>query len=251
MSVNERVAIVTGSGSGIGEATVKLLASNGAKVVVNDLDQEKIDRVVSEIKANNENVIGIKADVTNPEDVKRLIDTTVEEFGNLDILVNNAGINWIKPFQEYSLEEFTKLMDINLKSVFLTCQAAAPYMMEQEYGRIINISSRAWLGLENQSVYSAAKAGVLGWTRTLALELAKHQITSNAICPGPVNTPLFKSLPEKEIQILSSTQPVRFIGDPEDLANGVLFFASDESSYITGQVFYIDGGKSLYQSLSV
>jgi NAD(P)-dependent dehydrogenase (short-subunit alcohol dehydrogenase family) len=251
MSVNDRVAVITGSGSGIGESIAKMLASNGAKVIINDLDQEKIDRVVADIKEKNGTAIGIMADVTNPEEVKNMIENSVGEFGRLDILVNNAGIARDKTIRGLSLEDWDKVIDTNLKSVFLTCQAAAHHMIDQKYGRIINISSRAWLGFQGQSNYSASKGGVVSLTRTLALELAKHQITSNVICPGLIDTPLLRSAPQKVIDNLIKLQPTRSVGKPEDIANGVLFFAADESSYITGQTFFICGGKSLFSSLSV
>lgn len=251
MSVNDRVAIVTGSGSGIGEGIAKMLSSNGAKVVINDIDQKKIDQVVSEIKEENGEAIGIKADVTSPEEVKNLIDDTVKHYGKLDILVNNAGITRDKTIRGLSVENWDKVIDTNLKSVFLTCQAAAHHMINQKYGRIINISSRAWLGFPGQSNYSASKGGVVSLTRTLALELAKHQITSNVICPGLVDTPLLQSAPQEKRDNLMKLQPTKTIGKPEDIAYGVLFFAADESSYITGQTLFIGGGKSLFSSLSV
>lgn len=251
MTVQDRVAIVTGSGSGIGEGIVKALAANGAKVIVNDIDMEKIDRVVAEIEEVNGVAFGIKADVTSPEEVKALIDGTVNKFGRLDILVNNAGIAIDKTIRRLTIEDWDKVIDTNLKSVFLTSQAAAHHMIPQKYGRIINISSRAWLGFPGQSNYSASKGGVISLTRTLALELAKHQITSNVICPGIIETPMFRSQPQEVIDNLLKIQPTRSIGKPEDIANGVLFFAANESSYITGQTFFICGGKSLYSSLSV
>jgi len=251
MTVQNRVAVVTGSGSGLGEAIAKMLASNGAKVVVNDLDHEKIKRVVSEIKMNDGEAIGIHADVSNPIDVERLIDGTVTEFGTLDILVNNAGITRVKSLIDTTDEDYEKVMDTNLRAIFLTSKAAAPQMIKQQHGRIINISSRAWLGVPEQSIYAASKAGVIGFTRTLALELAKHQITSNVICPGVVETPSFRSIPEELQKELKSIQLTGNIGQPEDIANGVLFFAADESSFVTGQTIFICGGKSLFQSLSV
>jgi NAD(P)-dependent dehydrogenase (short-subunit alcohol dehydrogenase family) len=251
MTVKDRVAIITGSGSGIGEGIAKILASNGAKVVINDLDQDKIDRVVAEIKEQNGIAVGKKADVTNPEEVKKMVDETANEFGRLDILVNNAGIAKDKTIRGLSLEDWDSVIDTNLKSVFLTCQAASHHMIEQKYGRIVNISSRAWLGFPGQANYSASKGGVVSLTRTLALELGKHQITSNVICPGIIDTPLFQSAPQNVKDNLTKIQPTRSIGKPEDIANGVLFFAADESSYITGQTFFICGGKSLFSSLSV
>ncbi len=251
MGVRDRVAIVTGSGSGIGEGIAKMLAAQGAKVIINDLDQGKIDRVVSEIQADGSIAVGIKADVTRPDEVKELIDGAVEKFGRLDILVNNAGIARDKTIRGLTLRDWDDVIDTNLKSVFLTCQAAAHYMIPQKYGRIINISSRAWLGYPGQANYSASKGGVVSLTRTLAMELAKHQITSNVICPGIIETPLLMSAREEVRENLMKLQPTKIIGKPEDVAYAVCFFASDETSYITGQTLFVCGGKSLFSSLSV
>jgi NAD(P)-dependent dehydrogenase (short-subunit alcohol dehydrogenase family) len=251
MSVNGRVAVVTGSGSGIGEGIAKYLAAGGAKVVINDVDQEKIERVVSEIKRNDGTAIGVRTDVTNPEEVKQMISQTVDEFGRIDILVNNAGIGRDKTIRNITLDEWDLVLDTNLKSVFLTCQAASHYMIEQQYGRIINISSRSWLGFRGQASYSASKGGVVSITRTLALELAKYKITANTICPGVINTPLLQSNSDEVKENLLKLQPTRTFGEPKDIAYGVAFFASDDSSYITGQTLFICGGKSLFSSLSV
>lgn len=253
MTVKDRVAIVTGSGSGIGEGIAKMLAANGAKVIVNDLDQAKIERVVSEIKEQGGTAIGMRANLSLPEEAEKLIDDTVEQLGRLDILVNNAGTSTTKPLIESTVEDFDRVMGVNLKGVFLTSRAAARHMMEQNYGRIIHISSRAWLGDVNLSIYSASKGGVVSISRSLARELAKHQITSNTICPGPIETPLFlrNELPEEVKQERIRSTLGGSMGKPEDIANGVLFFAADESSYITGQTLFICGGKSLFASLSV
>lgn len=250
MTVKDRVAVVTGSGSGIGEAIVKMLASRGAKVVINDLDQKLIDQVVTNIHEEGGIAIGIKADVTSQEDVNNMINLTIKKYGRLDILVNNAGISLVKKVTESTIEDWDRVIDTNLKSMFITSKLASPHMINQNYGRIINISSRAWLGLEDFSIYSTSKGGVVSLTRSLALELGKHGITTNTICPGIVSTPLFESTPENTKNQLKSTQPTRRIGKPEDIARGVLFFAEDESDYITGQTLFICGGRSIFSSLT-
>ena len=251
MKVKDRVALVTGSGRGIGEGIVKKLAENGAKIVVNDVDQENIDRVVEEIRAAGGDAIGIKADITQKAQVQDMFKKVVDHFGRIDILVNNAGIAKDKSILKLTEEDWDSVINVNLKGTFLCCQAAIAYMREQKYGRIINISSRAWLGWPGQANYSASKGGVVSLTRTLALEQAKYKITVNCIAPGIIKTPLFDSLPENAKENLLKVQPTGTIGDPADIAYGVLFFASDDSSYVTGQVIFICGGKSIYSSLSV
>jgi len=253
MSINldQKSAIITGSGQGIGAGIAKYLAARGARVVVNDINQEKIDQVVEEIRQNGGTAIGIRADITDPEQAKGLIDQTVEQFGRLDILVNNAGVARDKSIRGMKLEDWDFVLNTNLRAVFLTCQAAAFHMIPQNSGRIINISSRAWLGYKGQANYSASKGGVVSLTRTLAHELAKYNITANCICPGIIRTPLYDSNPEEIKQELLRLQPTRSIGEPEDIAYGVAFFASDDANYITGQTLFICGGKSLFSSLSV
>jgi NAD(P)-dependent dehydrogenase (short-subunit alcohol dehydrogenase family) len=251
MNVKNRVALVTGSGSGIGEGIIKTLAANGCRVVVNDLAQEKVDRVVSEIREAGGEAIGIVTDVTNKEQVNAMMDQTVTEFGSIDILVNNAGIARDKSLKKMTEEDWDTVMDINLKSVFLCSQAATHYMREQKHGRIINISSRAWLGWYGQANYSASKGGVVSLTRTLAIELGKYGITANCIAPGLIETPLLKSAPPEVLERLIKAQPTGTIGTSKDIAWGVLYFAGDGSGYVTGQTIFICGGKSLFATPDV
>lgn len=245
MNVKERVALVTGSASGIGKAIALKLAEQGAKVVVNDIQQEKIDETVSEIREAGGEAIGIKSDVTNKADIQSMFTNVLDTYGKFDILVNNVGISRDALIQKMTEDEWDLVLDINLKSYFLCTQEATKHFIQQEYGRIVNISSRAWLGGFGQANYSAAKGGVVSLTRTCAIELAKYNVTANCIAPGLIDTPLFRSFKQDAQERLLKIQPINRIGQPEEVANAVAFFASDDTGYITGQTLYVCGGKSL------
>lgn len=251
MKVKGRVALVTGSGGGIGEVVAKTLAQNGARVVINDINEENILRVVEDIKFADGEALGVVADISKRDQVQEMVKKTVEQFGGIDILVNNAGIAKDKGFLKMTEDDWDSVLNVNLKGMFNTCQAAIVHMREKKYGRIINISSRAWLGWPGQANYSASKGGVVSLSRTLALEMAKHKITVNCIAPGIIRTPLFDMLNEDTQKNLLALQPVGRIGEPEEIAYGVMFFASDDSGYVTGQTIFICGGKSIFSSLSV
>ena len=246
MAIKERVALITGSASGMGKQTALRLAENGAKIVINDIVPEKVDETVREFKAKGFDVIGKVADICNKGAVEEMVKETVGTFGSIDILVNNAGMERAGALRKLSEEDWDITIDVNLKGAFMCSQAAHEHMVEKKYGRIINISSRAWLGGPGQAPYSSAKAGVVGLTRTLALELGRKNITSNCIAPGLIHTPLWDELPEKNKAFLLSKQPTGKLGDVDDVANAVLFFADDAASFISGQVLYVCGGRSLF-----
>jgi len=245
VNVTERVAIVTGSGQGIGAGIARVLAGAGARVVVNDLVPERVDETVAEFTAAGFDTVGHAADVATAEGAEGLVTAALAAYDGVDILVNNVGTSRDKWLVKMSEEDWDTVLRVNLKSQFLCCRAVAPHMMEQKSGRIINISSRAWLGGPGQANYAASKGAVISLTRTLALEMARYGITANAIAPALVDTPLFRGLKEEVQERLIKTIPAGRIGTPEDIGNAALFLAADESSYVTGQTLYVCGGRSL------
>ena len=247
VELKDRVAIVTGAGRGIGRGIALSLAKNGAKVVVTDVSDD-IFGVVKEIGATGSEGLAVKCDVTKMGEVNDAVERTLEKFGRVDILVNNAGVYPFKPFTEMTEEDWDKVMNVNLKGIFHFTKAVLPKMIEKKYGKIISISSIAGtiLGYAGLVHYSASKAAVLGFTRALAIEVAQHGINVNAICPGAVETPGTKEgLTEEVYEETKKTIPIGRWGQPEDIANVVLFLASDKSSYITGQAIVADGGTTI------
>jgi len=245
MNIKDRVILVTGAGSGIGEGVAKKLAQNGAKLVINDVSIEKAEKVAKELNEKGQEAIALKADITNMNEVQAMVDEVITRFGKIDGLVNNTGVVRDNLILNMPEDDFDFVMNVNLKGAWICSKAVLGHMKEAGYGRIINISSRAWLGQVGQSNYSASKGGLVSLTRSLALEFAQFNITVNCIAPGLIDTPLIRSLPQKVQDNLIKAQPTPLIGEPKDIANTVLFFASEEARYITGQVLHVDGGKSL------
>ncbi|MEH7453586.1 3-oxoacyl-[acyl-carrier-protein] reductase [Gottfriedia acidiceleris] len=242
--LNGKVALVTGGSRGIGRAIALSLAKNGANVVVNYSGNEAAAlKVVEEITALGVKAIAYKANVSNGEEVAALVKNTVDEFGSIDILVNNAGITRDGLLLRMKDADWDDVIDTNLKGVFNCIKAAAKFMTRQRNGRIINISSVVGqIGNPGQMNYVAAKAGVLGLTKTAAKELASRNITVNAIAPGFIETDMTNELNEQIRTQMLSNIPLQSFGQPEDIANAVVFLAMDSSRYITGQTINVDGG---------
>ncbi len=246
MRLKDKVAIITGAGRGIGEVTAKKFAAEGAKVTVADVNEDAVNKTVAEIRETGGEALGLLVDVTNREDVDRLIDETVKNFGRIDILINNAGITQDAQLIKMTEEQWDNVINVNLKGVFNVAQAAARVMKEQQSGVILNASSVVGIfGNFGQTNYAAAKWGVNGMTKTWAKELGKYGIRVNAIAPGFIATPMTEKMPDKILNMMKEKSLLKKLGSPEDIANGYVFLASDEARYITGTILSIDGGTVL------
>lgn len=242
--MNGQVAIVTGASRGIGRAIALQLAAEGANVVVNYAGNEaKALEVVAEIQALGREAFAVQANIGSGEEVEAMVKQTVETFGRVDILVNNAGITRDNLLMRMKEEEWDAVINTNLKGVFLCTKAVTRQMMKQRYGRIINVASIVGvMGNAGQANYVAAKAGVIGLTKTTARELASRNITVNAVAPGFITTDMTDKLPEDVKQAMLGAIPLADFGRPEDIANTVAFLASPKTRYITGQTIHVDGG---------
>jgi 3-oxoacyl-[acyl-carrier protein] reductase len=238
-----KVAIVTGGSRGIGAATAALLAERGVAVVVSGRDQDRLKASVEALEAAGHRALGVVADAGRREDAERLVEAAREQFGRLDILVNNAGMLRDALLVRMKDDDWDRVMDTNLKGAFLMTRAAGRVMMRQRSGRIINISSTAGvMGNAGQANYSAAKAGLIGLTKATARELAHWNILVNAVAPGLIETDMTKAITEQAREGWESRIPLKRLGTPEDVAAAVCFLASQEASYITGQVLAVNGG---------
>lgn len=243
MRLKDKVAIVTGGGQGIGKVTALTFAREGAKVAVADINMTAAQAVADEICAADGQAKAIFLDVSRAESVEAAVRTVQETYGRIDVLVNNAGITRDARMQKMSEEQFDAVINVNLKGVWLCSKAVAPIMIAGGGGSIINAASVVGLyGNFGQTNYVAAKAGVIGMTKTWARELGPNHIRVNAIAPGFTVTEMIATVPEKVLDSVRERTPLRRLGNPEDIANAYLFLASDESSFITGVTLSVDGG---------
>ena len=250
--VQDRVALVTGAAQGIGAATAARLAAGGASVAVADVNADAARSTAAAIVTAGGHAIGLACDVTDRGQVQAAVDAVVAEFGGLHILVNNAGVLRDNLLFKMSDDDWTTVMNVHLRGAFLASQAAQKHMVAAKYGRIVSMSSTSALGNRGQANYATAKAGLQGFTKTLAIELGPFGITSNAIAPGFIETAMTKATAERigtDIDAMRAAAekglPVRRGGVPDDIANAVAFFAGEEAGYVTGQVLYVDGGSGL------
>ena len=245
LELKDKVAIVTGSARGLGAATARRLALEGAKVVITDIMRERAEQTTAALQAEGLAAHCIIGDITKAADVQRLVDETVAHFGGVHVLVNNAGFPRDKYLVKMSEEDWDLVMTVMLKGAFLATKAVMPRMIEQGWGRVINISSRAHLGNPTQANYSAAKAGLIGMAKALALEEGRYGITVNCVAPGFIETEMVQALPTYEVlkDRAIQAQPIKRVGRPDDIANAVAFLASERSGFITGEVLHVTGGR--------
>ena len=254
MRLNDKVALVTGAASGIGQATAFLFGQEGAQVMCADVDREGAERTARQIVDSGGDAASAQADVRQGSDVERMVRSTVERCGRIDVLFNNAGIQFALPVTDVPEEEWDRLIDTNLKGVFLGCKYAIPEMVKQGGGSIVNTSSL--LGLRGSawtSTYSASKGGVVLLTKSVAMECARQNVRVNAVCPGIIRTPmaneateqgesLFGTTPEETWTTWADAHPLGRVGEADEVAKAVFFLASDEASFITGETLSVDGG---------
>ncbi len=246
MRLKDKVAIITGSGQGIGEGIAHKFAREGAKVVLVDVNESQIKKVEQDIKEQGGIALSLVGDVSSAAAMKDLVAKVVQEFSTVDIVVNNAGITRDALVHKMTEQQWDMVINVNLKGTFNLCQAVAPILREKGYGKIVNVSSAARFGNVGQTNYAASKAGVVGLTRALAKELAPKQVNVNAVAPGFIETEMSKKVPEDILKALIKNIPMLRQGTINEIANTCVFLASDESSFINGQIIHVDGGRFMF-----
>ena len=241
--LDDKIAIVTGAGQGIGKATAEKLASEGATVIVTDVDEATAAQTAAALPA----AVAIRVDVTDGQGVQALADRVAAQFGRIDVLVNNAGWDKASPFVDSDPADWDRAIAVNLYGVLHTCRAVLPVMAGQGSGAVVNLGSDAGrVGSSGEAVYSAAKGGVIAFTKSLAREMARHRVRVNCVCPGPTDTALFASFAGPKLrEALTKAIPFGRLGQPADVANVVAFLASEEASFVTGQTISVSGGLTM------
>lgn len=254
MRLKDKVVVLTGAASGIGRSTAILFAKEGAIQIISDIDEEGLKETYEMIKDGKENTIFMKVDVTKPAEVKDMIDTTIKKYAKIDILICNAGVVRVGPIEDFPDEDYDLLINVNLKGTYCTCKYAVPYFKNQKFGSIITLASvAAHIGQVNHANYCSTKAGVLGFTKALALDLAPYGIRVNSVSPGATDTPMLQSDVAKQAKdrgvdyevVKKEFEEEGVLGrwaKPEEIATGILFLATEESSYMTGADLRLDGG---------
>lgn len=246
MEFSGKIAVVTGAASGIGHATARKLAASGVTVCIGDIQKEKGAAVADEIRRQGLKAEFLPLDLTNYDSIKQFAGAVLQQFGNVEILINGAGWSKNMPFIQTDDAFWDKVLTLNLIGPMRLTKALLPKMIERNWGRIVNISSDAGrVGSLGETVYSGAKAGLIGFTKSLAREAARFNITVNCVCPGPTDTPLLAEVEQKYLDAFVKAIPLRRFGKPEEIADAVVFFASSKADYITGQVLSVSGGLTM------
>ena len=247
--MTKRVAFITGAGRGIGREIARTLASKGMDIIVTDVNLDNANETVSILEQEGGKAVAVYCDVTKLESVQEAVATSVSHFGKIDVLVNNAGWDKVEPFLKSEPRTWELIMNINLMGQIHTCKEILPVMIQNGYGKVVNIASDSGrVGSSGEAVYSAAKGGVIAFTKTMAREMARHKININCISPGPSNTPLFQEIGSYNEGIAAALEkaiPFRRLAQPSDIANSVAFLVSDEAEYVTGQTLSVNGGLAM------
>jgi 2-hydroxycyclohexanecarboxyl-CoA dehydrogenase len=246
MKLNQRTALITGAASGIGHATAQAFTQAGARVLLADIDQAKGAQAAAELRAAGPGAEFLAVDMTDAASVAAMAADVLRRFGAPDVVVNGAGWGKTHPFWEGTPDLWDKIIDLNFVGPMRLVKALLPAMIERNSGRIINVASDAGrVGSLGETVYSGAKGGLIAFTKSLAREVARYQINVNCVCPGPTDTPLMAAVPDKVKEALTKAIPFRRLGKPSEVADAILFFASDRATYITGQVLSVSGGLTM------